>query len=145
RQKNEILRTIASPARRDRDPIFLVNGVPELSGIEAFWLGFGVHVSRGAITHFTPLDPTFNHLSSRRSIKIFSLFVPNCLDQIVRASARPLPVEARLDSCPSMTLANGLLRRRSEIRKLVRNDETFLAGVRSAHLRSRDRTVPSSG
>jgi len=43
RQKDEILGTIASPARWDRDPIFLVNGMPELSGIEAFWLGIGVH------------------------------------------------------------------------------------------------------
>src|SRR4029450_4751188 len=43
RQKNEILRTIASPARRDRDPILLINGMPELSGIEAFRLGISVH------------------------------------------------------------------------------------------------------
>jgi hypothetical protein len=43
RQKNEILRTVASPARWDRDPIFLVNGMPELSGIEAFGLGISVH------------------------------------------------------------------------------------------------------
>src|SRR5437867_3186112 len=58
RQKNEILRTIASPARWDRNPILLVNGMPELAGIEAFGLGIGVHLSRGAIAHFTPLDPT---------------------------------------------------------------------------------------
>jgi|SRR6516162_7615605 len=43
RQKNEILRIIASPARWDGDPILLVNGMPELSGIEAFGLGIGVH------------------------------------------------------------------------------------------------------
>src|SRR5262245_12725663 len=43
RQENEILRTIASPAGWDRDPIFLVNRMPELSGVEAFWLGIGVH------------------------------------------------------------------------------------------------------
>src|SRR5438034_7433415 len=76
RQKNEILRTIASPARWDRDPILLVNGMPELSGIEAFGLGIGVHVSRGTIAHFAPLDPTFNHLYRRRSIKIFAHFRP---------------------------------------------------------------------
>src|SRR5262245_4879347 len=43
RQKNEILSAIASPARGDSNPILLVNGMPELSGIEAFWLGIGVH------------------------------------------------------------------------------------------------------
>src|SRR5439155_16275954 len=76
RQKNEILRTIASPPRWDRDTILLVNGMPKLSGIEAFGLGIGVHVSRGVIAHFTPLDPTFNHLHRKRSIKIFGSFPP---------------------------------------------------------------------
>jgi hypothetical protein len=47
RQKNEILGTIASPAGWDCDPILLVNGVPELSGIEAFGLGIGVHCRVG--------------------------------------------------------------------------------------------------
>src|SRR6266513_3333504 len=79
RQKNEILRTIASPARWDCDPILLVNGMPELAGIEAFWLGIGVHVSHGAIAHFAPLDPTFNHFRRKRSIKIFGSFPVNCL------------------------------------------------------------------
>jgi hypothetical protein len=74
RQKNEILRTIAPPARWDGDPILLVDGMPELSGIEAFGLGIGVHWSRGAIAHFPPLDPTINHLRGKRSIKIFSHF-----------------------------------------------------------------------
>src|SRR5262249_37020747 len=71
RQENEILSTIAPPARWDRNPILLVNRMPELSGIEAFGLGIGVHWSRGAIAHFTPLDPTFNHLRGKRSTKIF--------------------------------------------------------------------------
>src|ERR1700757_3776760 len=62
RQKNEILRSIAPPPRWDGDPILLVNRMAELSGIEAFGLGIGVHWSRGVIAHFTPLDPTFNHL-----------------------------------------------------------------------------------
>src|SRR6266566_8236741 len=74
RQKNEILRTIASPARWDCNPILLVNGMPELSSVEAFWLGIGVHVSHGAIAHFAPLDPTFNHLRRRWSIEIFGSF-----------------------------------------------------------------------
>jgi hypothetical protein len=50
--------------------------MPELSSIEAFGLGIGVHWSRGAMAHFTPLDPTFNHLRAKRSIKIFSRFAP---------------------------------------------------------------------
>jgi len=33
-------------------------------------------VSHGAIAHFAPLDPTFNHLYSGRSIKIFGSFPP---------------------------------------------------------------------
>jgi hypothetical protein len=56
--------------------------MPELSGIEAFGLGIGVHWSRGVIAHFTPLDPTFNHLRRKRSIKIFGSFPPNRLDQV---------------------------------------------------------------
>src|SRR5262249_37243869 len=75
-QKNKLFRTIAPPARRDSDPILVVNGMAELSGIEAFGLGIGIHESRGAVAHFAPLDPTFNHLPSERSIKIFSLFAP---------------------------------------------------------------------
>src|SRR5262245_37609695 len=89
RQKNEILRTIASPTRWDRDPILLVNGMPELSGIEAFGLGIGVHCSHGVVAHFTPPDPTFNHLHRRRSIKIFGSFPPNRLDQFGARLAPP--------------------------------------------------------
>jgi hypothetical protein len=47
--------------------------MPELSGIEAFGWGIGVHSSSGTIVHFAPLDSTFNHLPGRRSIKIFRL------------------------------------------------------------------------
>jgi hypothetical protein len=72
-QKNEFFRTIAPPARRDRDPILLVDGMPELSGIKAFGLGVGIHVSRGVVVHFTPFDPTFNHLPTGWSIKILTL------------------------------------------------------------------------
>jgi hypothetical protein len=43
RQKNEFFRTIASPARRNRDSILVIDGMPELSGIEAFGWGIGVH------------------------------------------------------------------------------------------------------
>src|SRR4029077_14821404 len=82
RQKNEILRTIASPARWDGDSILLVYGMPELSSIEAFGLGIGVHWSHGVMAHFTPLDPTFNHLRKKRSIKIFNIcFRLNCVIQ----------------------------------------------------------------
>ena len=81
RQKNELLRTIAPPARRNRDSILMIDGMPELSSIEAFGWGIGVHWSSGAFVHFAPLDPTFNHLPMRRSIKIFSLFAPSRLDR----------------------------------------------------------------
>ena len=72
REENEFLGAIAPPARRNRDSIFIIDGMPEFSGIEAFGWGVGVHLSSGAIVHFAPLDPTFNHLTIRRSIKIFS-------------------------------------------------------------------------
>ena len=43
RQKNEIFRTIAAPAGRDGDSILVVNGMPELSGVERFGLRIGIH------------------------------------------------------------------------------------------------------
>src|SRR5258708_35714340 len=75
--------------------------MPELSSIEAFGLGIGVHWSRGAIAHFTPLDPTFNHLRRKRSIKIFGSFPPNRLDQNLWCGPRHLrrKAEARAISC----------------------------------------------
>jgi hypothetical protein len=81
RQKNEFLRTIAPPAGGNRDSILVVDRMPELSGIETFGWGIGVHWSSGAIVHFAPLDTTFNHLPTRWSIKIFSLFAPCRLDR----------------------------------------------------------------
>src|ERR1043166_2218793 len=63
RQKNELHRAITPPARRNRDSIFVIEGMPEFSGIEPFGWGIGVHLSSGAIVHFAPLDPTFNHLT----------------------------------------------------------------------------------
>ena len=138
RQKNEILRTIASPTRWDCNPILLVNGMPELSSIEAFGLGIGVHWSRGVVAHFTPLDPTFNHLRSRRSIKIFSRFAVK-LPQFSRATGR-LSLrkgeergEGYSGACCNgekgilthLTFTNVLLRRRGEIRKLVRIMKRF--------------------
>ena len=80
-QKNEVLGAIASPARGNRDSILVVDGMPEVSGIEAFGLGIGVHSSRGAVVHFAPPDPTFNHLQDRRSIKIFASFAPGHLNR----------------------------------------------------------------
>ena len=81
RQKNEFLRTITPPARRNRDSILVVDEMPELSGIETFGWGISVHWSSGGLVHFTPLDPTFNHLPGSRSIKIFDLFAPARLDR----------------------------------------------------------------
>ena len=71
RQKNEFLCLVPTPARRDCDSILLVDGMPELSGVEAFGWRIVVHVSSGEIIHFTPLDPTFNHRPLARSIKKF--------------------------------------------------------------------------
>jgi hypothetical protein len=87
-QKDEFIRTVAPPPRWDGDPILLVNGMPKLSGIEAFGLGIGVHVSHGVIAHFTPPDPTFNHLSRRRSIKIFNSFRNLNFDQFAAHPSR---------------------------------------------------------
>jgi hypothetical protein len=72
-QKNEFLRTIAPPPGGNRDPILVIDGMPKFSGIETFGWGVSVHWSSGVIVHFAPLDPTFNHLPGRRSIKIFRL------------------------------------------------------------------------
>ncbi len=70
-QKDKFLCLVPSPTRRNRDSIFLVDGMPELSGIEAFGWRIVVHVSSGEFVHFAPLDPTFNHLPHVRSIKNF--------------------------------------------------------------------------
>src|SRR3982751_3925337 len=90
RQKNEIFSPIASPTRWDGNPVLLVDEMPELSSIEAFGLGIGVHWSRGAMAHFTPLDPTFNHLRDRRSIKIFSRFASGSQVESITHKARLL-------------------------------------------------------
>ena len=78
-QKNEFLRAVASPTRGNGDSIFVVDGMPEFSGIEAFGLRIGVHRSGGATVHFAPLDPTFNHLHNWRSTKIFAYIARRCL------------------------------------------------------------------
>ena len=78
-QKDEFLRTIAPPTRGNRDPIFVVDQMPELSSIEAFGFGIGVHLSSGATVHSAPLDPTFNHPRNERSIKIFQDIAPGRL------------------------------------------------------------------
>src|SRR5947208_14779028 len=62
-QKDEFFRATTSPARRNSNPIFVVDRVPELYGIQAFGLGIEVHSSGGAIVHFAPLDTTCNHLN----------------------------------------------------------------------------------
>src|SRR4029453_7485800 len=71
RQENEFLCLVPSPARRNRDSILLIDGMPELSGVEAFGWRIVVHVSSGGIIHFAPLDTTFNHRPSAGSIKKF--------------------------------------------------------------------------
>src|SRR6266487_1769073 len=73
RQENEFLCLVPTPARRNRDSIFLVDGMPEFSGKETFGWRIVVHVSSGEFIHFAPPDPTFNHLPAARSIKNFRL------------------------------------------------------------------------
>ena len=72
RQKDEFFCLVPSPPRRNRDSIFLVDGMPEFAGIKTFRWRIVVHVSSGEFIHFPPLDPTFNHLPIARSIKNFS-------------------------------------------------------------------------
>ena len=62
RQKDEFFCLAPSPTRRNRDSIFLVDGMPEFAGIKTFGWRIVVHVSSGEFIHFPPLDPTFNHL-----------------------------------------------------------------------------------
>src|SRR5437773_12150386 len=80
RQENEFLCLVPTPARRNRDSVFFVDGMPELSGIKAFGWRIVVHVSSGEFIHFAPLDPTFNHLLTARSIKISSPVAPTYLN-----------------------------------------------------------------
>lgn len=72
RQKDEFFRLVPSPPRRNRDSIFLVDGMPEFAGIKTFGWRIVVHVWSGEFIHFPPPDPTFNHLPIARSIKNFS-------------------------------------------------------------------------
>src|SRR5437773_12396538 len=72
RQKNEFLCLVPTPSRRNRDSIFFVDGMSELSSVEAFGWRIVVYVSSGEFMHFAPLDPTFNQLHAARSIKNFS-------------------------------------------------------------------------
>src|SRR6266513_355023 len=81
RQENEFLCLVPTPARRNRDSVFLVDGMPELSGVEAFGWRIVVHESSGEFIHFAPLDPTFNHLPTARSIKNFRPFAPTHLNR----------------------------------------------------------------
>src|SRR6266446_2215633 len=71
RQEDEFLCLVPTPARRNRDSVFLVDGMPELSGVEAFGWRIVVHGSSGEFIHFAPLDPTFKHIPTPRSIKNF--------------------------------------------------------------------------
>jgi hypothetical protein len=47
--------------------------MPEIAGIKTFGWRIVVHVSSGEFIHFAPLDTTFNHLPTARSIKNFRL------------------------------------------------------------------------
>ena len=61
RQENEFFGATVSPTGRNGDPIFVVDGMPKLSGVKAFGLGIGVHdrVEQSSILpHLTPLLTT---------------------------------------------------------------------------------------
>ena len=86
RQKDEFFYLVPSPPGRNRDSIFLVDGMPEFAGIKAFGWRIVVHVSSGEFIHLPPLDTTFNHLPIARSIKNFSQFAPAHLNRKLLAS-----------------------------------------------------------
>jgi hypothetical protein len=69
------------------------------------------------MAHFTPLDPTFNHLHSKWSIKIFSEFAVNSVSFLPQKEGEG---NGPLRCLPRTARTNVLLRRRGEIRKLVR-------------------------
>jgi len=62
RQKYEFFCLVPSPTRRNRDSIFLVNGMPELAGKKTFGWRIVVHVrveNSSIFLHLTPLLTTF--------------------------------------------------------------------------------------
>ena len=62
RKNDELLGAIASPARGDGDAIFLVDRVPELTGVDGLRFGRRVHLreeNSTILTHFPPLLTTF--------------------------------------------------------------------------------------
>src|SRR5262245_21544858 len=62
RQKDEFFRRVPSPTRRNRDSVFLVDGMPELAGIKTFGWRIVVHVrveNSSILLHLTPLLTTF--------------------------------------------------------------------------------------
>jgi hypothetical protein len=84
-------------------------------------------LSRGVVAHFTPFDPTFNHLQSSRSIKIFAHF-PIKLRQFRQRQVALSTQEKAAVITPILTTAtllNLLLRLAIEIRKLVRIMKCF--------------------
>src|SRR3982750_4457240 len=61
RQEDEFLCRVPTPARRNRDSIFLIDGMPEFSGVEAIGWRIVVHVSvenSSIVLHLTPLLTT---------------------------------------------------------------------------------------
>jgi hypothetical protein len=78
------------------------------------------------MAHFTPLDTTFNHYHTSRSIKIF-IDLPLKLSQLRRATGFPFAGRRgeRYSGFAAMSFRNVLLRLCSEIRKLVRIMKDF--------------------
>src|SRR5205823_15133129 len=61
RQENELLCRVPTPARRNRHSVFLVDGMPELSGVEALGWRILVHESSGELIDLATPYPTFTH------------------------------------------------------------------------------------
>ncbi len=61
-KNDEFFGAIAAPARGDGDAIFLVDRVPELTGVESLGFGGRIHVREEnltILTHFPPFLTTF--------------------------------------------------------------------------------------
>src|SRR5437762_10916090 len=97
-QNDEFLAALATPARRDRDPILFVNGVTEFAGEEFLWLSGVVHTpaDRCAISiHFPPLLTTLRARGQYKLMFVAPLFPPVKLTHVSERTSRS-PSRSRL-------------------------------------------------
>src|SRR5437764_1765594 len=59
RQENEFLCLVPTPARRNRDSVFLVTGMPEIYCVDAFGLSMVVHCTNGVLNFVYLIDHYF--------------------------------------------------------------------------------------